>query len=328
MRRIRGFVPTPLRRSVHAILRLILPARGIRRQRGDPTSFGTVIDERLVRLHANLPPDVARFQADIYTKDGQRRLGERLGLPMPKVYVTGVRLDEALAHVEEHGLERFVVKPLSSHNAIGCRALVQTERGYLDLRSGQRRSLAGHRRAMARAYARLRRPDAWLLEELLLPFDGTLRAVDDYKFLCLGARAELILHTRPHRRGKRIKQFYDREWQPVNVGLDDRKSFLYEAPVHGQKLLGLAEEAASRLAYPFMRIDTYDTTRGIALGEFTPGIGRRHSFNAHWNEYLLRRWREAEAELLEGIRSGAIALLGPEPVEGAVACNELPGTCQ
>lgn len=313
MSRIRCLLPTLLHRLRRTVLRLTTPVKGIRRQRGDPTSFGTVIDQRLEWLHTNLPPDVARDLADIYTKAGQRRLGERLGIPMPKAYAIGVPLDEVLAHAEVHALTRFVVKPLSSHNAIGCRALVRTERGYLDLRSGQLRSLASHRRAMSRAHARLRRPDAWRLEELLLPIDGTLRAVDDYKFYCLGGRAELILHTRPHRRGKRIKQFYDRDWQPVNVGLDDRKTFLCETPVHGPALLGFAETAASRLVYPFMRVDVYDTTRGIVLGELTPGPGRRHSFNAYWNKYLLRRWHEAEAELLERIRSGANALLGPEP---------------
>ncbi len=299
---------------MHAGLRRLAPANGIERQRGDPSSFGTVIDERLTWLHAHVPPDVAQFQADIYTKDGQRRLGQRLGLPMPEAYLTQALLVDALSFVAERRLERFVIKPVSSHNAIGCRALVAQERGgYLDLRSGQRRSLAGHGRAVARNYARLRRPDAWLLEELLLPADGTLRAVDDYKFYCIGARVELILATHPHRRGRRTKQFYDRDWQPVNVGLDDRATFSYQAPLHGRKLVEFAEAAASRFAYPFIRIDTFDTTRGIVLGEFTPGPGRRHRFNDHWNDYLLRRWREAEARLIDGIRDGTIALLGPEP---------------
>lgn len=311
---IRRLVPPRLRRGPRHIIGLLTPARGVERQHGDPTSFGTVIDERLAWLHAHVPPEIARFQADIYTKNGQRQLGKRLGLPMPEVYVTNVPLAEAFAYAAEHGLEGFVVKPISSHNAIGCRALVARGRSYLDMRSGQQRSLAGHARAMAHAYARLGRPDAWLVEELLLPADGTLRAVDDYKFYCLGARVELILATHPRRRGTREKQFHDRAWQPVNVGFDDRTRFSFAAPVNGRQLVEFAESAASRLAYPFMRIDAYDTTRGIVLGEFTPGPGRRHRFNAHWNDHLLRRWHEAEVELLEGIRSGVITLLGPEAV--------------
>lgn len=324
MQRLRHFVPPQLRRAARALLRRLTPTKGIRRQPGDPTSFGTVVDERWTWLPQHLPPDVARYQGDIYTKDDQRRLGERLGLQMAETYLAGVPLAEVLAYVEEHALERFVVKPISSYNAIGCRALVATERGFLDLRSEQQLSLEGHGFAMARAYAPLGRRDAWVLEELLLPVDGTLRAVDDYKFYCLGGRVELVLQTRPQRRGKRFKQFHDRKWQPVKVGLEDRKTFVYEVPVNGRKLVQFAEAVASRLAYPFMRIDAYDTTRGIVLGEFTPGPGRTHEFNDEWNDYLLRRWYEAEAALLEGMRSGTITPLGPPSADAASTCVSRP----
>ena len=78
-----------------------------------------------------------------------------------------------------------------------------------------------------------------------------------------------------------------------------------------QELLATAEAAASALCYPFIRIDLYDTSRGVVLGEFTPGPGRRYAFLPDWDVRLSRRWREAAAALEEGIGSGRIRPLMP-----------------
>ncbi len=61
-----------------------------------------------------------------------------------------------------------------------------------------------------------------------------------------------------------------------------------------------------------IRIDLYDTTRGIVLGEFTPGPSRRDVCNAKWDARLTKRWFEAVAEIEAGVRSGRVVPLGLE----------------
>lgn len=261
-------------------------------------------------LREHAPPDVARYQADIITKARQKELAVRLGLPVAETYLTGVPLDEALAFVYAGALERVVVKPNLSHSGIGCKLLVAKDGGYLDLKRGRHGTLSSHRRDMLRAYAPLGRDDAWIVEELLMPWDGALRAIDDYKFYCFGGRVELIVHKRATH-GDSDNRIYARDWRPVNVGMDDRETLVYEAPLSGQRLVDFAERAANQLFYPFIRVDVYDSSRGIVLGEFTPGPGRRYRLNDAWNAIFVQRWHEAAHALLDGVRSGAITPLGP-----------------
>ena len=313
-------LPRVLRGAWRALRRRALGAARPERHRGDPSLFGTLVDEREAWLHAHLPPDVARYQCDIITKACQKEMAKRLDLPVARPYLTGVHLDDALAYVEERALEQVVVKPNLSRSGIGCKALVARDDGYLDLRSGRQGSLAAHRRDMLRAYEPLGRDDAWLVEELLLPVDGALRAIDDFKLYCFGGRVELIVHKRAVDGGS-DNSIYTRDWRPVNVGMDDRDTLVSQAPLNGQRLVDFAERASGQLFYPFIRVDVYDTSRGIVLGEFTPGPGRRYRLNEEWNAIFVQRWHEAAEALLEGLRSGAIRPLGPPPC-GDVA-NEL-----
>lgn len=311
----------PLPRLVHGVWRALRrrtrgTARSDRR-RGDPSQFGALVDRREAWLREHLPPDVARYQSDIITKAHQKEMAARLRLPVARTYLTGVPLDEALAFVQAHALDRVVVKPNLSHSGIGCKALVAKDGGYLDLKRGRHGTLSAHRRDMLRAYEALGREDAWIVEELLLPVDGALRPIDDFKLYCFGGRVELVVHKRSSDGGS-DNRLYARDWRPVNVGMDDREALVYEAPLNGRRLVAFAERAAGQLFYPFIRVDVYDSSRGIVLGEFTPGPGRRYQLNEEWNAIFVQRWHEAAEALLDGLRSGTITPLGP-PAGGDVA---------
>ena len=297
--------------------RLTLRTAKTERDRGDPSQFGTLVDQREAWLHAHLPPEVARYQCDIITKARQKDMAARLGLPVARTYLTGVPLAEAVAFVEDRALDQVVVKPNWSRSGIGCKALVARDGGYLDLKRGMHGSLASHRRDMLRAYEPLGRDDAWIVEELLLPVDGALRAIDDFKLYCFGGRVEVIVHKRAVEGGS-DNSIYTRDWRPVNVGMDDRDTLVYQAPLSGQRLVEFAERASGQLFYPFIRVDVYDSSRGIVLGELTPGPGRRYRLNEEWNAVFVQRWHEAAEVLLDGLRSGAIRPLGP-PHGGDVA---------
>ncbi len=206
-----------------------------------------------------------------------------------------------------------MIKPTSSHSGIGCHALVREGAAYRDVRSGRRLRLDELRRLLRRERIR-EREDSWLVEELLRPADGSVAPIADYKCYCFGGRVALIVHKRAASgRKKYFAQVYDRDWHPVNVGLEDRDDPVVEAPLNGRRLIETAERAASALCYPFIRIDLYDSHRGIVLGEFTPGPGRAYGFNDEWNVRFVALWHAAASELEEGIRSGRIVPVGADP---------------
>jgi len=314
-RALRTLVPAWLRAWYHRRRR----QRSLRRGNGpgEPVpggvSFGDLVRNRRDWLRTHLPPASLDLHLDVMTKESQKRLARRLGLEVAVDHVVGRPLAEALAHVERAGLERFVIKPTSSYSGIACHAFVREGARYRDLRSGRWLRMGELGQLLRRERIR-DRDDRWLVEELLLPPDGALAPIADYKFYCFGGRVELIVHKRaaPGPKGYHA-QLYDRDWHPVNVGLEDRDDPVAEAPLNGARLVATAERAAASLCYPFIRIDLYDSHRGVVLGEFTPGPGRAYGFNAEWNARLVRRWQEATAALEEGLRSGRVTPLGAEP---------------
>jgi hypothetical protein len=315
---VMGVLRRALPPALKAWLRGFRPRRGHQRPPGlvASESFGVLVDERKAWLFAHLPESAAAYHYDIFTKTSQKRHARRLGLEVAHDYLTNVRLDEALAYVEDIGLDRFVIKPNSSYSGIACRMLVREDGAFRDLLSGRRLPTSRLRRELREEQIR-GRPDEWLVEELLLPPDGSHEVIEDYKFYCFGGVAELITHRRPRPgRKKRDRYRFTRDWELVQVGLDDANDGIARVPANAARLLEVAESAASQLCYPFIRIDLYDTSRGIVLGEFTPGPGQRYGLDPEWNARFVRRWHEAADAIIEGIRSGRITPLGPEPALG------------
>lgn len=315
MRRVRAWIPAPLSAWWHGERGRILarpassPAVG---PNGAPT-FGDLISDRKRWLFETLPPRSAAYHYDLFTKESQRRMAARLGVPTAHAYLTGAALDEALAFVQARQLERFVIKPNSSCSSIGFRPFVREGDRFRDVHTGRARRLDVIGRDLARTAQRLGRTDAWIVEELLVPPDESLIPLDDHKFYCFAGRTEFLVHMwrssrRPHKRWA----CYTREWTPAAVMADTVRHAPATLSDRLRELQETAEYAASQLCYPFIRIDLCDTSRGVVLGEFTPGPGRRYDFRPDWDERLRRRWQEAAAELEEGIRSGRIEPLTPD----------------
>ncbi len=236
----------------------------------------------------------------------------RLGLPVVERYVANVPLDAALAYVEQHQLEGFVIKPNSSRSSIGCRSLVREGRRFRDVRFDRTVDLKRLKRELVRSVARMNRSDAWVLEELLLPANGALAPLDDFKFYCFGGRTEFIAHIwKLARKPWKRWNCYSRDWDPVEVFQDKSNHAAASAPIVGPRMLAIAEEVSARLCYPFIRVDLYDTSRGVVVGELTPGPGRRYKFSAAWDDRLSRRWHEVAQDLQDGVRSGRIRPLFP-----------------
>ncbi len=258
-------------------------------------------------LFDNLPPEAAEYQYDIFTKESQRRLAKRLGLSTAEVYLSKVPLSDAIEFIRRERLERFVLKPNLSRSSIGFRSLVREGNVYRDVRSGTVRPLETIELALRKETKSLEADDEWILEELLAPADGSTAPLDDFKFYCIGGRTELIYHGwRRVRPPKKWRSWYSRAWEPVQPSVKGPNQGVARAPIHGRQLLEVAELVSARLAYPFIRVDLYSTSRGVVLGEFTPGPGGRHNFVPEWDDRLTRRWLETARELEDGIRSGRI----------------------
>lgn len=321
MRLVRTLIPEPLRAWLRGERRLIggsaeKPRVG---PNGEPT-FGALISDRKRWLFETLPKASAAYHYDLFTKESQRRMAERLGLSTAQVYLSGAPLDEALAFVERRPLERFVIKPNLSSSAVGFRPLVREGGRFRDIMDGSALRPDVLKRDLARTRDYRGFDDAWIVEELLLPPDGTLAPLDDYKFYCFGGRTEFVAHIwRASRRPKKRWACYTRDWEPVEVLVDRPDVPPAAISRRREELRATAEAAAAALCYPFIRIDLYDTSRGVVLGEFTPGPGRRYDFLPAWDERLSRRWREAARELEEGLRSGRVQPLMPEEPRAEVA---------
>ena len=318
-RTIRALAPASLKTLWRRLRRVQVDVDRPSRPWAAPGSFAAMVGDRKRWLFETLPPDVASYHYDIFTKVSQKRLARRLGLDVARDYVERAPLADALATVERLGLERFVVKPDSAHNAIGFRRVARVGDRYHDLGSGKRGSLRWLERSLRREVAALGRADEWVVEELLMRPDGSDMPIEDYKFYCFGGVTEFILQRWPAPKGVgNQRNWYTRDWNPVVVSVLGPGQGVPRAPLAGAQLLDAAERVASRLCYPFIRMDLYDTNRGVVFGEFTPGPGKIYNFTDEWGERLRLRWFEAEATLLERIRSGELVPLVAEAPEAPI----------
>jgi hypothetical protein len=295
--------------------------RGRSRAWAAPGSFGALISERKQWLFDHLPEDVARYQYDIFHKTSQKRLAARLGMSVASTLFGPAPLSEVIEYLRTSAPERFVIKPNSGHSRIGFHRFLHERGVFTEVGRRGRRRLGAVHEMLRRDFAGRARPDEWLVEEMLLPADGAVRAIDNYHFFCFAGRVEFIMHVRPAERPseRALLDWYTRDWLLTDVKARRPNAGPARAPVNAPQLLATAEGAAARLCYPFIRMDLYATNRGIVFGEFTPGPGGLNFFKPEVYERLGRLWYEAEALVLERIRTGELQLLGPEAVREAVA---------
>ncbi len=306
-------------RSARAAARSALSAvRKLRRKppvipdpNAEPT-FGDFIDRRHEWLFANLPEASAAYLHDLHAKNKQKALARRLGLSVAAEYVSHVPLRDALDFIASSPVDNVVLKPVAAKSGTGVFCLVKEDGRFRDLRSGKRYRLAGLRQEAQLSYGKLKRADEWLVEELLLPSDGSLRMIEDFKFSCFAGRVEHVLQ-KGEVGGRKGLRFYDRSWQPVDTGIRP-ESIIEELqpPANRAALMEVAEATASRIPVPYIRVDLYDSHRGIVLGEFTPGPGGRHAHKPEYKERLTRRWKEAAALVEARLASGELEPIFPE----------------
>jgi len=231
-----------------------------------------------------------------------KQLAKRHGLSVPAVYAESSTLSEAIdIAATSTGLTRFVIKPRRANGGACVRLLHKEWDGFTDVLHGTQYDPAALRRELHREMKRRRLQDQWIVEELLLPTDGSLRPVDDFKFYAFFGRIELILHKRNFsQNGKRRPQYawYDGCWNPVETGkYQDKLGAAISPPEECGLLIQTARDCSAKLLFPFMRIDLYSTSKGVIFGEFTPQPGTPGDFNSETDKRLAAAWSDAEARL-------------------------------
>jgi hypothetical protein len=105
-------------------------------------------------------------------------------------------------------------------------------------------------------------------------------------------------------------------WSPDghDLGKMDGHSFPYDStlppPKDFEALIGAAKAVSLSVMTPFVRVDLYESDKGLSLGEITlrPGSLWKHkylqTFTPEWDRKLGEMWEEAEARLIE--RVGAL----------------------
>ena len=129
-----------------------------------------------------------------------------------------------------------------------------------------------------------------MLEERFISAEAGYPVPLDYKGYCFGETTRLLFQRDVNQgRDPRVwrYQYYDRNWEPQNgvrpaisddVGLG--------APSQKDEIHAAMDLIASQIPLRFVSIDMYNTTRGIAFGEFTVHPGAYTQFAAEWDRTL------------------------------------------
>lgn len=292
------------------------------------TEIGDLIENRGDWLFAHLPRESAQYIYDLHSKDKQKVLAQQANISVAEEYLEGASLSETLDSLAWLDLERFVLKPNHGRNSVAVFCLVREGDRYRDINTGVVHSLTQLKRAADREYGPLKRKDEWLVEELLMSRSEPDRPAVDYKFYCFGDRAELVRQRVSIGLGKERKvvmRHYDRDGEPVDPGLRaNQVSDDLVLPDSFATMLAEAERVSGMITTPFMRVDLYDTTRGVVLGELTPGPGGMYTFNEAWKRRFTRRWFESATALEAALETGEKDPLMPPAAAGSGELQRTP----
>ena len=121
----------------------------------------------------------------------------------------------------------------------------------------------------------------------------------DWKIYTFNGHVGLIRQYDRANKPKSTK-FYNENWENVDV---HKKARTYQInnnlpePLHKEELSNVAKILSKAVKFPFVRIDLYDTYRGVYFGEITPHPGMEITLNDDWNERLGDLWDLAVKEL-------------------------------
>jgi len=250
---------------------------GYRPNLADPRTF----NEKIVWRALN---DRNPLLAETTCKLGARRHVERVVGPayLPELYhetadpVTLPGLDLPAEYVikPSHMCGRwFIVTPEAPAQ---WERIVPEARGWLETTYAKRHGLWGYWPI----------PHRIMVEELLRDARGG--PVADYKFHVFHGRVEMILVV-PLRSGTKARSYFDADWNMLPFHRGYPSAGALPRPERLNEMVQVAEAIGS--AFDFVRVDMYNASRGVTVGELTQYPGRNPFVPARFDRHYGSCWR-------------------------------------
>lgn len=259
--------------------------------------FSRLRDERASYMHqldtnkrvmALLPHLGARHPYwDINGKSAGYRFVAGLGISHPEI----LGRYDSVAEIDPGELpDRFLLKPDDGSTNRGVFGLERLDDAWVDRLTGRTLRWSDIVAEIETHVERGHISARLLLEELLRKPGDESAIPDDMKAYVFYDRVVMVMQRdmrqRPAPADWRFK-FWNRDWQDVGpVKFADRVDPGLRPPVHGEELISVAERLGKELRFPFIRLDFYDTTRGVVFGEFSMNPGPPEVFVDEFDEYL------------------------------------------
>jgi len=231
-----------------------------------------------------------------------------LGYHTPEVFEEGFQLRYFPRLLRER--DSIVIKPVHATNAWGVATLVRVdERRWRDVSTGEVLDYGEWLEALNSPMQKYGFPDKWQLEELLLPPGGGREPLIDYKFYAFRGEVGLVLQASGRGEQRRYK-WCDAGWATVETGkYESRIDPTMPGPEDPGALMKAARAISARIPIPFCRIDMYETSSGLYVGELTPEPGGYHEFRPSVDEMFGVMYEQAEARIaIEKPQAPAVAL--------------------
>ena len=110
---------------------------------------------------------------------------------------------------------------------------------------------------------------------------------NDYKVLCFNGNARLIEFIRGRGGVNMTQDFYDREWNKLNIVLDHPNSeYTQKEPVNFEQMMLLSETLTRDMYH--CRVDWYEVNHKLYFGEMTfyDNAGQGHFENREHDLYI------------------------------------------
>lgn len=266
----------------------------------------------LEHVEARLKGEESFVPALLGRKERVREFARMIGVRTPEVYFRG-----PISELPESLPEEFVLKPEFASTSIGINLLQNLGDGmYRDLVADQDvdfDSIVAKCEEIATRYFEEKRSSAvFVVEEMLRGTDGTIPPADIRCYTFQGEIGMILMEH--HIAGPAHAMFFDGGFHPFK-DLDERYGIADGArameffepavvPANANEILSVARRISAAVPSAFVRVDLYDTPKGVYLGELTffPGTffyKNRKLMHSVESERLGRYW-DAAAERLAG----------------------------
>ncbi|MBF0580790.1 ATP-grasp fold amidoligase family protein [Corynebacterium sp. ED61] len=244
-----------------------------------------------------------------------RKFAEGIGVKVPDLYFRGP--SSRLTSITFP--RRFVIKPEYASTSIGVFLLEKIEPGlYKDLISDETWSI----QRLGQYYSDMSKQKyddsergLVLVEELLENSDGTFPPPDVRAYMFQGECGFYLVED--HIAGQAAASYYNGDFTPMadvksRFGVHEKASHLEKivtrpVPDNADMLEAVAKRVSVAVPSSFCRVDMYDSSRGVMLGEITfyPGTfyyGNRKIMYGEEAQRLGELWRRAEQRLAGSVK--------------------------